>query len=835
MMRGLHLGNFVSGIALSGAWLLPAAAFAQQSQAPEVQGQQVQAAKDTRSGIDEIIVTAQRREESLQKAAIAIDAISGTDLTERGVGSAEGLTKTIPALSIPSPGGGVASIFIRGVGNITTDGWSDAAVTTSYDGVVLGRGNGVFGAAFYDLARVEVLKGPQGILYGRNATGGAVNIIPAPPEIGQRSAGFDLGFGNFDAVDVDAYVNLPTSSNSALRLAGSRTTRSGYDRDGTDDARRGSLRGQFLIEPRDDLTLRLGADYTYLGGKGVGATYIGAFTPNAAGGYDFTPSGLGPSEGLNTPAANAYRRTVLGAPGFGFFLPMNSEPKQDQTFWGVNAELNWETGIGKFTFIPAYRKSSEHSVSYGPGFNSALTNNEVSQFSLEGRLGGKIGIFDYLVGGFFFDEKIHANNEYNQEFVLPIQKYTHKTDSFAGFGQLTAHVADRLRLIAGARYTRDKKSIDGIINNFITFCGGVPDGVPPELITPPGSFAQGCAAPGGLPRYPNFLTTGDTINWLKNNGWIASSATDQPGYQLFNLANGVGQILKTYNPVVDSGSYSRVTWKASAEFDVTGENLLYATVETGYRAGGFQLTESKTRYQPEFITAYTIGSKNRFFNNRVQLNLEAFLWKYKDQQITYFTVDPNGTLINSSENAGRSTIKGVDADLIVKPMTGTTISGKVQYLDTKYNDLHLFTAAPRDNFACPFKFTGGFAGGAPVKDFNCSGNPLLFSPKWTVNLGVEQVVPVSSDLELVGNIDTAWRDAQWGAFEYLPFERIPAYWTTDLGITIRMPGAGLSLTGYIYNLENKRRNVAPQASPIGIAIGHYTAPRTYGLRLSGRF
>ena len=268
---------------------------------------------------------------------------------------------------------------------------------------------------------------------------------------------------------------------------------------------------------------------------------------------------------------------------------------------------------------------------------------------------------------------------------------------------------------------------------------------------------------------------------------------------------------------------------------MTPTSLLYATAESGYRAGGLQLTESTTVYKPEFITAYTIGSKNRFLNNRLQVNLEAFWWKYRDQQITYFTVDTSGTLISSNENAGRSTIKGADIDVVAKPFSGTTLTGKVQYLDAKYNDLHLFTAPPRDNFGCPFTFTGGTAGGAPVKDFNCSGNPLLFSPKWTVNLGAEQVVPLGSTLELVANVNTAWRDTQWGAFEYLDFERIPAYWTTDAALTVRAPDGGWALTGYIRNIENKRRNLAPQASPLGMAVGHYSAPQTYGLRLSATF
>jgi iron complex outermembrane receptor protein len=169
-------------------------------------------------GIGEIVVTAQKKEESLQKAGIAIDAVSAEALADRGITSATDLTKAVPSLSIPGAGGTIASVFLRGVGNITTSSYNDPAVTSNYDGVVLGRGGGVFGAAFYDLQRVEVLKGPQGILYGRNATGGAINIIPVRPEIGTTGAGFNLGYGNFDAVSADAHVNIATGENSALRV-----------------------------------------------------------------------------------------------------------------------------------------------------------------------------------------------------------------------------------------------------------------------------------------------------------------------------------------------------------------------------------------------------------------------------------------------------------------------------------------------------------------------------------------------------------------------------------------------------------------------------------------
>ena len=789
-----------------------------------------EAAPANNGGIQEIIVTAQRKEETAQKAGIAIDAVSAAKLNTQGITSAIDLTRSVPAISMPASGGSIASVFLRGVGNITTSSYNDPAVTPNYDGVVMGRGGGVFGAAFYDLQRVEVLKGPQGILYGRNATGGAINIIPARPEIGKTGAGFNASYGNYNTVNIDGHANLAVSENSALRIAGTYASHDGYNRDGSDDQKRGGLRAQFLYQPSSDLSLRLAGDWAHVGGVGFGGTYLGAFVPGPTG-YGFVPATLDANEGFNTTAANAFRNHVLGAPGFGFLQAMNSPQKTDATYWGINAEVNWNTAIGKFTVIPAYRKSKDRTTLYGPAFNVAATNEDISQFSLETRLAGQAGMVDYVVGGFYFNEKIHANNQYNQEFVLPILNYDHKADSWALFGQLTAHVTDKFRLIGGARYTHDKKSINGLINNFITFCGGLP----PALLTPPASFGQGCAAPNGLPHYPNFLNTGDTIAWLKSNGWIASSTTDQPFPQVLPLLNGVGAILKTYVPNVASGTYSRATWKVSAEYDLSPSNLLYATVESGYHAGGCQMAEGRPSYKPEYITAYTVGSKNRFLDNKLQVNLEGFLWKYKDQQITYFTVDTSGTLINSNENAGRATIKGFDIDVLAKPMANTTLNAKVQYLDTKYDDLHLYTASPRDNIGCPSTLTGGSAGGAPVKDFNCSGNPLLFSPKWTVNLGAEQVVPLSGSLELVGTVNTAWRDSQWGAFEYLPFERIASYWTTDASLTLRQAEGGWSLTGFVYNLENKRRDLAPQSSPLGLAVAHYSAPRTYGLRLSGNF
>lgn len=780
---------------------------------------------DSTFRLEEIVVTAQRKAQSLQDAAVAIDAFSGGDLIKSGISNSGDLSKLVPAIRVVNGGGSNTSIYMRGVGNRTNSSYVDPAVAISYDGVFLGRPAGAFATPFYDVARVEVLKGPQGILYGRNATGGAINVIPETPKLDLYEYGMSTSIGNYSSVEFEGFVNIPVNENVAVRLSANHVERDGYNRDGTSDRRADSFRGQVYVEPSDELSIRVGLDYTNVGGAGDGFSYIGQYVPGPDG-YDFVEAPTGTSEGLNTDAANAFRQSFLGAPGFGFLSPMNDAQRNDFDYWGINAEINWDTDLGKLTLIPAYRVSDGETSFYGPAFNTGFFDEKDTQYSLEARISNSIGAVDYIAGLYYFREKIDNRGQYNQEFVLPIQEYTQDTRSSAGFGQLTWNVTDQVRLIAGARYTNDNKEMNGLISNFISFCGGLP----PSLITPPNSFAQGCADPTGLPRFPNIASSESVVEWLGREGWISESTVPTNTPQVFPLINGVGTVLKTYEPVQDQGSYSRVTWKLSAEYDVLEDSLLYATVETGYRAGGFQLAEGRYRYDPEFITAYTLGSKNRFLGDRLQLNLEAFYWSYEDQQISYFTADESGTLINSTENAGEVTIQGIDVDVLALLSDTVRSFLKVQYLSAKYDDIHLYTASPRDNFNCPFTLTDAFAGGEPVKDIDCSGRPAQYSPRWSVNMGIEHEYQTRGDWSLVTRLSTAWRDEQWGGFEYLDeFERIPSYWSTDFELELR--SSRWSATVFARNIEDKREVSAPTLAPTGQAVAIYSPPRTVGLRI----
>ena len=267
-------------------------------------------------GLGEIVVTAQRRSESLQKAAIPVDVVTGDTLLASGLTTAGQLGDIVPSLSVQNNGGANITLFLRGVGNFTVNGYSDPAIAINYDGVYLGRPTSTSGL-FYDLERLEVLKGPQGTLYGRNATGGAINVLPARPKPGEFSGFGSVSYGNYDALNIQGALNAPLGENGAIRVAGNVVSRDGFLSDGTSDEKTQALRLQLLGELTPDLTVRLSGDYSHSGGKGVGAKYANSFR------FDFptqrfvvTPSGFDKSVGLLDPAAQAYRRTLFaGLPG----------------------------------------------------------------------------------------------------------------------------------------------------------------------------------------------------------------------------------------------------------------------------------------------------------------------------------------------------------------------------------------------------------------------------------------------------------------------------------------------------------------------------------------
>ena len=792
--------------------------------------------------LDVITVTAQRREETLQDAAIAIDAKTGDDLARSGVSNGSELERAFQSLKVFNGGGAISSIFLRGVGTVTTSAWLDPAVVQNYDGVYMGRPSAIVGQVFYDMDRIELLKGPQGTLYGRNATGGVINYLPKRPELDEFGAYLEVDIGNFEKYAVQGAANLPVGDNSALRVAGSWIDRDGYSTDGSNDADAKSFRAQFLTEPTDSISLRLAFDFTDVGGIGPNGTYIGNFGFGPDGPFTFFPSGLDVDTGPRSAESDAFRQGILAAPGFGFLSPAQDEFYQDNEYLGIHAELNWDTGAGTFTLIPAYRKADSEYVFVGPGFNSGFVQEETDQFTIEARYATELdGPLNGILGFFYFDESTDGNNSFGQEFVIPTQDFTHETQSWAVFGQATYELSDDIRLNAGVRYTEDDKNLIGASNTFILFCGGPG----PSIITPPASFGAGCAAPGGLPRFPTADTAQEVVDSLIAGGFVAAgtvAATSGPPQVIPLIDDGPGGIapgavLNIVGTPTNSISSGEVTYRAGIEWDASDDSLVFFNYERGYRAGGIQLNTAFPTYEPEFIDAFTIGSKNRFANGTIQLNLEGFFWEYEDQQLSYFTVNPNGAFDFVTTNAGKSTIAGVDLDFIWAATDTTTFNAKVQYLDATYDELTLSTAPPRDNFGC----AGGgtptgqiLPDGSPVLNFDCSGERSLFAPEWSFDIGLTQVFDLGG-YQLIGTADASYKSDQEGGFEYLPQTEIDSYVLGNLSLTLQPDSERWSITGYVLNIGDERYPISPQIGPGNTFTSSFNPPRTYGARLRANF
>jgi len=795
---------------------LPSAAFAQETDiAAETASDQ--------EGLGEIVVTAQRKEESSQRAAVPLSVIDGSAMLAAGITQADRLSQIAPALTIqPSSTGNL--IFLRGVGNFTLVATSDPAIAFNYDGVYVGRPTASTGV-FYDLSRVEILKGPQGILYGRNATGGAINILPAQPKIGELSGYISGTYGNYDTMNAEGAINVPMGDNGALRLSLSTSNHDGYLRDSMQDEKTVAGRLQIKAELTPDLTIRVAGDYAHNGGNGNSVSYFGRYARNpavpvAAGPvpgtnyYTFIPTTLDPAEGIYSPASQAYRTSTPFGP-FGRLLNAFGPPARvDNSFYGANAEINWNVGPGTITIIPAWRYAD---LDYNAAAAAFAYDNVESaeQFSLEARFTGeRIGIFDYTLGGYFYDETIDSITSLSVSNTGNFIDQTLTTSSYAAFGRLTANLSDRLRIVGGLRYTKDKKGFDyAAIGAVINCLARVPAVV----------GAPACPTAPFVPLFNQSLQFPFAFPAQGGAPISVFTAPGPPNYLIIRTDTVFDRSLKS----------SRITYRGAIEFDVAEQSLLYASVESGYRSGGFSAAAGFETYQPEFITAYTIGMKNRFLNNRVQLNLEGFLWDYTNQQVNFVGLDINGRTANRTQNVGASKIKGIEVEgrFLVTPTT--LISADVQYLDAQQKQ-YTYTAGPGNPplTGCDVSFNA--ANAAPYT-INCAGNQSYNSPKWTMNLAAQQTIPVG-DYELIFGVDTQYKSARNLGFAYLPQQRIGSTWTSNAQISFGAADDSWSIAAYVRNIENERIQLFSSTHPTAqFLTAGQSAPRTYGLRGSFKF
>ncbi len=817
--------------------LLALSALSLQAAAQEIANQEAEA--DENAGIETIMVTAQRKSESMQEAAIPLVAVDQKSLTRQGLESGQDLGKLSPSLGISAGGGPLTSIFIRGVGALTVNPLTDAAVAQNVDGVYLGRSSGAAGQGLYDLERVEILKGPQGTLYGRNATGGVVNYIPVKPQLRETSGYAQIELGDYSRVGFQGAYNAPIGDEAALRLSVNSLQRDGYSDDGTNDADSFSVRAQVLFEPTEDFNIRFAADYSENSAIGAGGDLIGTFSNDAGNLQEFFPSGIDAFTGPTDDAANAIRTSVLHTPSFAPYQPLDIDDLgQDISFTGFMAEVNYTIESGTLTVIPSYRESEQDYTFVGPGFAPAKTSEQNEQTSIEARFTTDLeGALNGILGVFYFDEEIQTSGVFAQNYASPIQNYENGGDSWAVFGQATYDVSDTFRMNLGLRYTEDSKYAEGISDTFVTFCGGAP--FSGNFLTPPASFGNGCAS-GAMPAHPIISDRDEFIAYFVNEGLIApDSVATVPGMgppPFYNLTIP-GGITPQIGSIVNVGEgfiqteldYSETTYRIGVEYDVAEDSLLYATFETGYRAGGVDLSLAAPTYDPEYIDAFTFGSKNRFLDNTLQLNLEAFHWKYDGQQVTYFTT-LNGASSFPIAN-GDATIQGLDVDVIWSISGGTTISGNVQFLDSTYDSLTLVSDPGQGRFGCA---STGVTG--DLESYDCSGKSLLYSPDFGANLAVNHVIEID-EYNLSLTAQASHRSEQATNFLFVESTNTDSYVTLDFDATLASGNDSFdwTLSLFVRNATDEQYVANSNVNNRGLTYVVHNPPRTFGLRFRTEF
>lgn len=740
------------------------------------------AAKST-NGLEVIEITSQRRVENVQKAALAISAVSTEQLARSGVTQPDQLSQLVPALQINKTGGSGNSFYIRGVGTQGTNSFAENAVAFNIDGTYIGRPVSVVGA-FFDLERLEVLKGPQGTLYGRNATGGAINVITQKPQLGVTEGYVTAGLGNYSSELLNGAVNLDVSDNSALRIAGQIVQHNGYLSDGYDDEDGKALRVQYYIEPTADTDVLLSGDFYHADGVGAGSVLVAEGSPDLdkrIGGAD--PISIAALEASQSASFFLSRpefvSTYQNFQTFNFYAAdegVDYPGYQDSDYWGVSATVNTRFDSGTLTILPSYRATILDSTFYLPGF-PVINKEDTSQTSLEVRFtSNNDSPFRYVIGAYYFNE--------DQKAMLWAEPFSFAaiawgpggqvvlsdlgTDSKAIFGQLTYDLSNTLRVTAGLRQTKENKSM-----------------------------------------------------------LVHQASLTLSNYGQFDLDQYEGTV-----EVTGDLDFDNVSYRLGLEYDVAAESLLYANVTSGFKSGGFFADTQNNTFKPEEITAYTIGSKNRFLGNELQLNVEAFYWDYQDQQISYLGNLPSGNFGSLTRNAGQATVKGVEVDIQYMMVDDGLLKMNVQYLDAYYDDF-VYDGASEDSTVTDCDTSISENDGSLVVD--CSGKPAINSPEWTLNLGYEHTLELENGMYLIAALWHHFETSRYVDIGYREEQQQGAASTTDIALTFEYSDRW-SITAYVNNLTDETLISSAMARPgSGAVYSSLKAPRTYGLKTTYRF
>ncbi|MES2058609.1 MAG: TonB-dependent receptor, partial [Pseudomonadota bacterium] len=709
------------------------------------------AAQDTQTTdtSDDIIVTATKREQTLQDVPISVAVTSSATIERSQIRDLIDLQSVVPSLKVSQFNAvGQTNFIIRGFGNGNGNDGIESSVGVFIDGVYRTR----TAAALDDLPeieRIEVLRGPQSTLFGKNVSAGAINIVTKRPSFDWGGKA-EISVGNYSLMQTKATVTGPLTDTIAFRLSGSLNERDGYFKNlttGSDinNRNRWSVRGDILFEPSSDFSLRIIGDYNLIKERCCGVVSIFNGPATLA---------IGSLGRAISDTTKTFDRGVI----------FNTDPANRLVGKGVSGQIDWNVGFAKLTSITAYRdqvNQSNQDIDFtGADISSNKTSNHIKTFTQEIRLASNTdGPFSWLIGGFYQDEKLQTGRDIRfgkdaraylnaltggtngllfaleslQHAINPAvtpgsyyfapgqglaDNYSMKQRSYSIFGQVDYKITDRLTLTGGLAYLNDRKAARSNVVLNDRFSQLNLENVPGLNFIPfaalPASIA-GCllqkgynpAANGGV--VPNNLFGASLGGSLPGPG-SAPCPASRAGTNPFGLnalqffyGNTPNHGPVNFPNANESGVLTgdKVTYAARAAYDLGAINA-YVSYSTGWKAGAYNLSSDSRpplngvgrSADPESVTVYEAGLKAKFRGG--YFNLAVFKQSIKGFQSNAFT-----GLGYSLVNAGKESVRGFEIDAAYSPAPFLALTGGLTYLDPKYDSFAGAACVNYDTVRCP--------------------------------------------------------------------------------------------------------------------------------------
>ncbi len=745
---------------------------------------------DTAGGVETVVVTAERRGEDIQTVPITIQAITGKQISDLGIKSSTDLSQFTPnvAIALPAGAGNQPIITIRGVGLNDYDTNNAGPNGVYMDEVYLASPASQTFQAF-DLERIEVLKGPQGTLYGRNTSGGAINFISAKPT-DVFTGNLHAEFGSFDDYQVEGALGGAITDDLDGRIAIVKNGSGGYTYNSFTGTRENGAnniagRAQLLWKPTSDLTFLLNIHGGSVANRPAEYRHLGALDPNT-----FAECSPQQVASANSTCVDLFG---YGTPKNFYSGAYNRRQHLDVRSGGVSLRADYTLGSLTITSLSSFERDDKNhpeDTDSGPNrlleINFGVHSTDVSQ---ELRISQSTETYNWLVGFYYLGENLHQNQ--------PISELLDVDDFFGpGAGDASPDPAAPNPLTATILYDNSRQ----ITNSYAVFGQG------DYSITDALKVTLGA-------RF-----TGESKSFLYNSAQQVQ-------------VNGIDN-LGPVTPIV-SGYFNKLAdqsfnWKAVVDYRFTDTVMTYASVSTGFKSGGFngsflstdpvQAVAQLQPVKPENVTSFEVGAKTTFFDDRLLFDAALFYNQYRDLQI--FVLTPVlGTLTEANvlSNARHAHMMGADLNVVGKPIDNLTLTAQLGLLQAKVDSDETLSLDLAGN---------------PVTDH---GHQLPLAPHGTLTTSADYRVPLEG-----GNLDfqvnASFKSHQLFDIANSPYLSQRAYWLENARIAYSFDDDQWEVAGFVRNLSGQKYYLDIfDLSSVGFFQGIMGEPRTFGGELNYRF